>query len=49
MFGGPPPPPSPEELRKQEQAAAQTLYGMVSMCILLYFSPFAVDAVKKLV
>ncbi|KXT05420.1 hypothetical protein AC578_11013 [Pseudocercospora eumusae] len=49
MFGGPPPPPSAEELQAQEQAAKATIFTMVSACVVLYFSPFAVNAVKKLV
>ncbi|WPB00723.1 uncharacterized protein RHO25_005343 [Cercospora beticola] len=44
-----PPQPTPEELAQQEAAARQTIFGMVSMCVVLYFSPFAVDAVKNLI
>ncbi|KAK4631732.1 hypothetical protein CLAFUW4_02895 [Fulvia fulva] len=49
MFGGPPPPPSAEELRQQELLATATIYQFGIIATLLYFSPFAVDAVKKLV
>ncbi|KAH8752936.1 mitochondrial outer membrane translocase complex, subunit Tom5 [Hyaloscypha finlandica] len=49
MFGGPAPPPSAAELKAQESEAALTVQKVVVGAILLYLSPFAIDAVKKLV
>jgi hypothetical protein len=49
MFGGPPPPPSAAELKAQESEASLTVQKVIVGAILLYLSPFAIDAVKKLV
>lgn len=32
-----PSPPTAEELAQQEAAARQTIFGMLSMCVVLYF------------
>ncbi|KAH6675081.1 mitochondrial outer membrane translocase complex, subunit Tom5 [Tricladium varicosporioides] len=49
MFGGPPPQMSAAELKAQEQEAALTVQKVIVGAVLLYLSPFAIDAVKKLV
>jgi len=49
MFGGPPPQASPAEIKAQEDEAAGTVQSVIVGAVLLYLSPFAVDAIKKLV
>jgi len=49
MFGGAaPPPPSAAEIKAQEQEATTTVQYVVLGAFMLYLSPFAVDAVKRL-
>jgi len=49
MFGGPPPQLSAAELKAQKDEATSTVQKIIVGAVLLYLSPFAVDAVKKLV
>ncbi|TVY18994.1 hypothetical protein LARI1_G004107 [Lachnellula arida] len=49
MFGGPPPQLSAAEIRAQEDEANLTIQKVIVGAVLLYLSPFAIDAVKKLV
>ncbi|KAF8848842.1 hypothetical protein BDZ45DRAFT_810444 [Acephala macrosclerotiorum] len=49
MFGGPPPQLSAAELKAAESEAALTVQKVIVGAVLLYLSPFAIDAVKKLV
>ncbi|KAL3417163.1 hypothetical protein PVAG01_11163 [Phlyctema vagabunda] len=49
MFGGPPPQMSEAELRAQEAEASLTVQKIITAAIMLYLSPFAIDALKKVV
>lgn len=49
MFGGPPPALSAAELKKAEAEATLTVQQIIVGAVLLYLSPFAIDAVTKLV
>ncbi|EPE29394.1 hypothetical protein GLAREA_00554 [Glarea lozoyensis ATCC 20868] len=49
MFGGPPPSLSAAELKAQEDEAIVTVQRVIVGAVLLYLSPFAIDAIKKLV
>ncbi|PHH52077.1 hypothetical protein CFIMG_004291RA [Ceratocystis fimbriata CBS 114723] len=43
-----PPPPSEEEIRQQEADASFAIQRSVVAAVLLYLSPFAIDAVKMI-
>ncbi|KAG9240070.1 mitochondrial outer membrane translocase complex, subunit Tom5 [Calycina marina] len=49
MFGGPPPQVSVAEIRAREDEAVVAVQQVLFGAILLYLSPFAVHAVKKLI
>ncbi|TPX11078.1 uncharacterized protein E0L32_007939 [Thyridium curvatum] len=48
MFGGfAPPQASEEEIRQQEQEATFTIQRFLATSVLLYLSPFVIDAASK--
>ncbi|CCU76616.1 unnamed protein product [Blumeria hordei] len=48
LFGEPPPTLSAAEIKKQEKEACSTIQSVLIGSALLYLSPFAVDAMIKL-
>lgn len=49
MFGGPPQQASKAEIKEAEELANREIRNMALGCAVLYFSPFVIDYVSKLV
>lgn len=49
MFGGPAPAQSKAEIKEAEEETNRTLAQVGAAAVLLYFSPFIIDYVKRLV